>query len=181
MRFALGMPLYALRAPMILLSGVLLCAAGTPMSVFNNRSFPYKETPATRPAQRTAFAGKAQAMFESRCVRCHDEDGTGRTFRPTMPALPDFTSAHWHQQHSDAELVAAIVNGRGTQMPAFADRITAAEARGLVEHVRTLAGLAGPGKPAPAESDFYERFRELQEEFERLQKQLDELRARDKP
>jgi mono/diheme cytochrome c family protein len=116
---------------------------------------------------------KASELFAARCARCHDDNGTGKALRQLTPALPDFSSVRWHRQRSNAQLVVSILEGRGTQMPAFADRVTTGEARDLAEYVRTFAGYSGAGEKS--EADVYERFRELQEEYERLRKQFYDL------
>jgi mono/diheme cytochrome c family protein len=120
---------------------------------------------------------KAQELFALRCARCHDDDGTAAALRGTMPALPNFTRAPWQQQRSDAQMVVSILEGKGARMPAFAGRLTKAEARSLVRHIRTFA----PHEPAkatePSAPDFDERLRVLQEELERLRKQFYDLGA----
>ena len=55
-----------------------------------------------------------------------------------MPEIPDFTDPDWQAQRSDAQLVASIRDGKGTTMPPAGDDITEAQARVLVNHVRTF-------------------------------------------
>jgi hypothetical protein len=59
-------------------------------------------------------------------------------------------------------------------MPAFADRVSAAQARDLVAYIRAL----NPAKTKPAEfspSDFESRFQQLQKQWDELQKQFREV------
>jgi mono/diheme cytochrome c family protein len=123
----------------------------------------------------TTPLGKAPAVFAQRCARCHDHDGTGSALRSTTPTLPNFTNLGWQQRRSDAQMVVSILEGRGTRMPAFGDRLSRADARALVAHIRTLAPQEMVGVTEPANPDIHERFRELEEEFERLRKQFHEL------
>jgi mono/diheme cytochrome c family protein len=118
----------------------------------------------------------ASSLFMRRCARCHDEDGTGAELRGMIDGLPNFANLHWQRQRSDAQLVVSILEGKGTRMPAFSDRLSRAEARALVSHIRSLVPgeMVGTDDPVP---DFQERFQALQEEFERLRKQFHELAA----
>jgi len=178
MRFGVHQWPFPFGSPAIVLSGVLLGAAGTSMSYFHSRPSPYKEMNALGSVRSEAASQKTAELFVSRCARCHDEDGTGQTFRRKMPRLPDFTSVSFHTKRSRAALVSAILDGRGTQMPSFADRISTIEARALAEHVRTFAGVGAGDASTDADPDFYVRFRELQKEFDELRKQLRELKLR---
>jgi mono/diheme cytochrome c family protein len=119
-------------------------------------------------------AAAGVALFNKmRCARCHDAQGKGTAARDDMPEIPDFTSAHWQKKRPVAQLVAAILDGRGTKMPAFAGRVTREEAHELALYVRTMgpvkADVDGPAV------DFQKRFDELQKEFQRLREQFEEL------
>jgi mono/diheme cytochrome c family protein len=131
-----------------------------------------------RPARgvlATTPVGRAPALFAQRCARCHDQDGTGSELRSTTPTLPNFTELRWQQRRSDAQMVVSILEGRGTRMPAFGDRLSRVDARALVAHIRTLAPQEAVGVTVVAIPDVHDRFRELEEEFERLRKQFHEL------
>src|SRR5262249_19473188 len=134
-------------------------------------------------------------LFESRCLRCHDEDGSGRELRPTLPSVPDFTSPRWHKRRSTAQLAVAILDGKGTRMPAFAGKITQEQARDLAAYIRAMGGqrldvskkqpraavkTTRVKKSVAPEDDFDQRLRKLQDEFEQLRKQLRELKRQPK-
>jgi mono/diheme cytochrome c family protein len=53
--------------------------------------------------------------------------------------MPDMTQASFQGQHSDAQLIETIKNGRG-MMPAFGQELTEAGAAALVQHIRKLGG-----------------------------------------
>jgi mono/diheme cytochrome c family protein len=129
----------------------------------------------------------ALRLYEKRCLRCHDEDGRGREMRRSLPDVPDFTKSRWQKAHSTADLVVGILEGKGTGMPAFGGKITEEEARDLAAYIRSLGprpakvtrvrAKVAATKTAPklTEGDFEKRFRQLEEEFNRLRKQLQEL------
>jgi mono/diheme cytochrome c family protein len=121
----------------------------------------------------------ARALYETRCVRCHEPDGKARELHESIPHAPDFTDPHWHENRTTAQLIVSILDGKGKQMPAFGGKLTTSEARDLVAYLRTFA----PSSPTASEAapdDFETRFRELEEEFQRLKEQLDELAPRRK-
>jgi hypothetical protein len=61
-------------------------------------------------------------------------------------------------------------------MPAFRDRVNAAQAQDLAAYIRAFGP---PNIPTvqPGASDFERRFRQLQEEWETLHKQLQEVKS----
>jgi mono/diheme cytochrome c family protein len=130
-----------------------------------------------------ADAAAASALFGRFCQRCHGADGRGDR-GGGVRALPDFTNPAWHEMRTDAQLAVSIREGKGTGMPAFNDRLSAAQADALVVHLRAFApqrpgaGANGSFPPGPPSSDFQSRFQKLQNEFEELQTQLDELKTR---
>jgi mono/diheme cytochrome c family protein len=126
----------------------------------------------------------ARALYQARCARCHEADGRGRELRDGLPSAPDFTSRHWQRTRSTAQLVTSILDGKGTQMPAFGGKLTRGQARDLVTFVRAFApspSTAAADMSETRDEDFETRFRQLEEEFDRLRKQLDELAPRRKP
>jgi mono/diheme cytochrome c family protein len=85
----------------------------------------------------TAFAaGNGASLYKQSCVACHAADGSGST--PAGKALKarDLRSAEV-QKHSDAELTAAIRDGKG-KMPPFKAKVSAADISALVAHIRAL-------------------------------------------
>jgi hypothetical protein len=91
-----------------------------------------------------------------------------------MPTIPDFSNQAWHEGRSQSELMLSILDGKGTLMPAFRERIGDEQAQELAVYVRTFA----PSKarsPVSSDSNFEKRFRELQAHRRDLQRQLEEL------
>jgi mono/diheme cytochrome c family protein len=119
--------------------------------------------------------GTGMTLFKMRCAKCHDARGKGTAARDSLPEIPDFTNAHWQQKRTLAQLTVAILDGKGTKMPAFADRLTKKEARELAVYIRSLGPAHVGDGVAPATDDFQKRFDELKKEFQRLRKQFEEL------
>jgi mono/diheme cytochrome c family protein len=131
--------------------------------------------PAAEVADRTRVA---TVFYRQYCLTCHGNNGKGSEMRSSMPALPDFTSRGWQQEHSPPQLAVSILDGKGTLMPSFRDRVTDEQAKDLAAFVRAFGPPPRAGeRPAVAgpSDDFDERFRQLQDQWDTLQKQLRKL------
>jgi mono/diheme cytochrome c family protein len=117
---------------------------------------------------------QAQGLFRQYCKRCHGEDGSGARARARTPEIPNFTKETWQETRSDGQLVASILDGKGTSMPAFGDKLSKDKARVLAAYVRAL-DPPDPGRVKPPQSDFESRFRQLQHEMEELRRQFHAL------
>ena len=158
----------------------MLWTVPTPLP-FSTSSKPAQEEAVTARAvaSRPRTSDTGRRLYHMRCARCHEDDGKSGDLHESNPHAPDFTNPDWQQRRSTQELIVSILDGKGTQMPAFGGKLSSAQARELVAHIRSFA----PSSPTAAEApqdDFETRFRELEEEFERLQQQLDELSPRRK-
>jgi len=81
----------------------------------------------------------AAALWTVSCASCHGRDGRGLgEGRPPGAQMPDFTSAEYQKQRSDAELVTVIQQGRG-MMPAFGKQMNEQGVRALIGHIRRFA------------------------------------------
>ena len=78
-------------------------------------------------------------LFQKHCVKCHGADGTGSQARDRLPEIPDFTSQTWQEKRSDAQLQAAILDGKGTFMPPFSNKLDNEKVKCLTELVRAYA------------------------------------------
>ena len=123
-------------------------------------------------------APEAAGQYRQYCQRCHGTDGKGRQCEAPA-SIPDFTRSEWHKQRSDAQLAASILHGKGKDMPPFQERLSEPAAKDLVAHVRAFAsGRLSAKKQAPAlesEGEFERKFRVLQDNYDQLKRQLDEL------
>jgi cytochrome c6 len=84
-----------------------------------------------------AFAQNSGAdTFKAKCAMCHGADGLGAT-----PAGKAMKAASFKDpaivKASDADLIAAVTKGKN-KMPAYAGKLTDAQIKAVVEHVRTL-------------------------------------------
>jgi mono/diheme cytochrome c family protein len=124
-----------------------------------------------------AVPDTAAGLYRRYCQSCHGADGAGQT-GVTADAKPNFTRRAWQEQRDDAALLVSILDGKGTGMPAFQDRLSEVQARRLIAHIRAFAPAAAtaPARHSPSaqvpRNDFAEQFRRLQEEFVELQEQL---------
>ena len=83
----------------------------------------------------------------------------------------------WVLWHGDEH---SILNGKGTLMPAFSGRVSEDQAQALVGYVRAFGPKSARADEAPA-SDFEKRFREMEAEWDELQRQRRELQKPAKP
>jgi mono/diheme cytochrome c family protein len=79
-----------------------------------------------------AAAQSAMDTYKAKCAMCHGADGSGKAAMGTK----DLGSADI-QKMSDADLTAAITNGKG-KMPSYKGKLTDAQIKDLVSFIRTL-------------------------------------------
>jgi hypothetical protein len=108
------------------------------------------------------------------CARCHDSDFSGSEWRQAGRRIPDFTSGPWHRDRTDAQLVASVLEGKGTHMPAFGHALTDEQAREMVALIRKV-NPARPAAPGGGTSDFEIRYATLCEQLDALRKEYREL------
>ncbi|HLW64253.1 MAG TPA: cytochrome b N-terminal domain-containing protein [Gemmataceae bacterium] len=132
--------------------------------------------PAAKPATTDSAARTrvATEMYRQYCLSCHGTDGRGNDLRAGMPAIPDFTRPAWQESRSVPQLIASILDGKGSLMPAFRGRVNEEQARDLAAYVRAFGPAAPTTEPpsTPSDADFQKRFDELQRQWSELQKQL---------
>ena len=76
-------------------------------------------------------AADAAADYKAKCAMCHGADGMGKP-----PMGTNLTTADV-QKMSDADLAAAITNGKG-KMPAYKGKLTDAQISDLAKYIHTL-------------------------------------------
>jgi mono/diheme cytochrome c family protein len=136
---------------------------------------PPKAEPDPAAGEMTAALRAGSAIFQEKCLGCHGKDGRGGAAGAALANLPDFSSRAWQASRSDAQLSVSILEGKGTQMPPFRDRLKAEQTKALVAHIRTLGPAPSQPDQKTKTSDFEEEFRRLEQEWEALKKQQDEL------
>src|SRR5271169_2012544 len=85
----------------------------------------------------TARADDSAALFKSKCAACHGADGKGDTAMGKTFKIRDMASGDVQKQ-TDAELTTITTAGKG-KMPAYKDKLTAEQIKGLVGYIRDLA------------------------------------------
>jgi hypothetical protein len=99
-----------------------------------------------------------------------------------MEETPDFTNPRWHKQRSDVELITSILDGKGTGMPAFHDRLSQSQVKMLVGKLRAFAPAkkdqqkSQRGSVDSSAKQFEIELQRLQQLFEDLRRQLEELK-----
>jgi mono/diheme cytochrome c family protein len=119
-------------------------------------------------------ADAGRAIFQRLCKSCHGPDGRGTPVRDQTPSIPDFTSQVWQQRRRPPELTIAILEGKGTAMPAFRGKLNEAQIRDLVTYLRVFAPQPASASTASA-TDFKRKFEQLTQELDGLKKQYQDL------
>jgi mono/diheme cytochrome c family protein len=142
-----------------------------PAAVVNSTGFIPRPAEPSPPSMAERSIREGSRLFQRSCAMCHGADGRGSGVRATMPAIPDFTARAWQERRTDPQLIVSILEGKGTNMPAFRDKVAREQTRNLVAFLRRFAPGATPQPAAAAPGDFEARFRQLMEEFEGLRRQ----------
>jgi mono/diheme cytochrome c family protein len=124
---------------------------------------------APRPNPKDLASREGGRTFLRTCATCHGSDGRGGEMRGSLPSIPDFTAGAWQVARNDPQLLVSVLEGRGTGMPPFRDKLSRDQARELVAFIRSL----GPSQPHATRSssdDFEARFQQLLTEFEDLRR-----------
>src|SRR5215469_4892023 len=91
-------------------------------------------------AAGAASAADGQAVFKGHCVRCHGEDGKGKT--KVNP--PDLTDPKTQAGLTDSDIVDTIANGRkGTLMAGWKGKLSPEEISAVAAYVRSLGRKGG--------------------------------------
>jgi mono/diheme cytochrome c family protein len=133
--------------------------------------------PLVAPSGELAARVRAGAtIFQQFCIVCHGPDGTGKIMRPSMPPIPDFTDTAWHEQHTNGQLLASIMDGKGTLMPANSGRITPDQARDVLAYIRAFGPKTLAAAPA-TDTQFERSFRQLEQQWDALERELQKIRG----
>ena len=62
---------------------------------------------------------KTEKTWKAKCSSCHGVDGKAQTDQGKKYGIKDYTTAEFQKAHADAELKKAILEGEGTNMPAY--------------------------------------------------------------
>ncbi len=93
---------------------------------------------AKAPAGEAALKTAAR-RYQQHCAKCHGKDYTGKPWRESNGRIPNFTSRAWQKSRSDVQLQVSILEGKGTHMPAFSEKLNKETARALIRLIRKAA------------------------------------------
>ena len=82
-------------------------------------------------------AETAAKNWETHCAKCHGVDGKGQTTMGKKLKAKDYTDAKVQDAFKDEDLLKITVDGK-EKMPAYKDKLSAAEAKDLVAFVRAF-------------------------------------------
>jgi cytochrome c6 len=77
------------------------------------------------------------SIFKSKCAACHGADGKGETAMGKKLNIRSFAAPEVQKQ-TDAELLAISKKGKN-KMPAYEGKITDADLKAVIAHIRTFA------------------------------------------
>jgi mono/diheme cytochrome c family protein len=83
------------------------------------------------------FAADAKENWQNLCAKCHGADGAGQTTMGKKLKLKDYTDAKVQAGFKDEDLLKVTLEGK-EKMPAFKEKISAAEAKALVGLIRSF-------------------------------------------
>lgn len=130
----------------------------------------------SQPASNDLALREGSRTFQKSCAACHGSDGRGDDARATFPEIPDFSAGGWQDGHADPHLIVSVLDGKGTGMPAFRDKLSRGQARELVTFIRSLGPPTIRTAHQPSD-DFEARFGQLLAEFEELRRRSRALSA----
>jgi len=135
---------------------------------------PDTEPPVTQSAEEAARIRMGANIYRQFCIACHGPDGTGSIMRSGMPMIPNFTSEGFYKQHTDAQIRASILEGKGGLMPANRGRgVTEDNARDLVAYLRGVFGPKSLGIGFKgSDKEFDRAVRTLERQLEDLHKEM---------
>ena len=101
----------------------------------------------------------------------------------SMPPIPNFTSESFHKEHSNAQILVSILDGKGTLMPANRGRVTEQQAGDLVAYVRAFGppSYAVQTSARASDPEFEKKYRQLEEQWNELQKELEKIKRQKSP
>lgn len=83
-----------------------------------------------------SFGQSAADLYKSKCAMCHGADGKGATPMGPKIGVRDFRSPAVAKE-TDAEMFTLTKDGKN-KMPAYKDKLTDDQIKGLVKYIRTL-------------------------------------------
>ena len=125
-----------LKFALILAITLSVLGCGTPGTYETNSARPASSPSAATPATTPDELASARINFQKNCAECHGETGEGgrKELDGKRVRVPSLREGH-ALEHTDEKFVVQITEGHD-EMPAFKDKLTAAEINDLVRFVR---------------------------------------------
>ena len=79
-----------------------------------------------------------KAIYIDKCSVCHGEDGRGRTSKGKRYDVKEVGSDEFRKM-TDAQLLVAVLKGKGQNMPGFEKELGADMGKKIVAYMRTLS------------------------------------------
>ena len=149
-------------------------APALPVAAARSTESPADHVRGARSSMSERSDQESARIFRRFCVMCHGSDGKGSEAAGQLAGIPDFTTPAWHRKSSDARLVVSVLEGKGSNMPAFQEKLSREQIRELITYVRSF-NPAQQRPVAKGRDDFEARYRALRGEFEDLKRQIQEL------
>ena len=125
-----------LKFALLLATTISILACGNSGTNETNSARPASSPSAATPASTPDELASARINFQKNCVQCHGEKAEGgrKEVDGKRFKVPSLREGH-ALEHSDEKFVAQITEG-DDEMPAFKDKLTAAEINELVRFIR---------------------------------------------
>lgn len=125
-----------LKLALILTTTICISACGSSGTNDANSAPPASSSSAPTPATTPDELALARQHFQKNCVGCHGEKGEGgrKEVEGKRFKVPSLREGH-ALEHSDEKFVVQISEG-DDEMPAFKDKLTAAQINDLVRFIR---------------------------------------------
>lgn len=81
-----------------------------------------------------------EKLYRKHCAECHGVDGSGNTPRFMGNGWADLRDSNWKLGGDPSSVANTIRTGVFGQMPGYAQQLSDAEIRQIVDHVRVLRG-----------------------------------------
>ncbi len=121
---------------LVLATTMSILACSNPGTYESNSARPASSPSAATPTPTPDELASARINFQKNCVGCHGENGEGgrKEVDGKRFKVPNLREGH-ALEHTDEKFVVQITEG-DDEMPAFKDKLTAAEINDLVRFVR---------------------------------------------
>lgn len=87
---------------------------------------------------------EGEKLYRKHCAECHGVNGSGDTPRFMGNGWADLLDSNWKSGGDPGSIANSIRNGVFGQMPGYAQKLSDAEIRQIVDHVRVLRGEKAP-------------------------------------